>query len=613
MAVTNNATLIEDHETAPSYTSIGSGQGAASDSDFFFLGSAASSRRSDNVTKAGFWFSDGTTHDVSAAGTHVKFYMNFTTNSLLTDFWLRLGNSSTVYEEHAVTAAFYPTGSGGWIPVWVEVDAGTDTGSPTFTAIDFFAVLCSMGDISSNLKNMVTDQCHYSTRPVMLWDGSSGDLDDFITTEDTNGLGVLTKQNGTFTCYANLEIGSATLTTFDASGQTIAFPDATWLPSASTWMGIDVTLSNASSDIDFSSATILSGNPSGATARKPDFLVSGTTGSLDLTGATLNGMRLVDLNSAVTATNIVIRNSGIVDAAESGTTGCDMSGGSILTSSVAADEGALFWDVNEDPDTKTDGMTFSQGTNAHHAIRFGTSVPADITLRNCEFTGFSGTDDVNGSTFRFDDTSGTITLNLVGCTVGGAAASSGNIGIDDAAGVTVNLVIDPVTTQFTVQDNAGTALQNARVLAETADNGGGSGFPFEDSVSITQTGGTATVTHTGHGLATNDYVVIRGAQADGYNKAAQITVSDANTYTYSVDSGLASPATGSPVASYAPIVGLTDVSGQISSSKTWPASQGLKGWARLKNTSSPFYRDANITVADASGGTDATLVLQPDE
>ena len=34
MAVTNTANLVEDHETAPSYTSIGSGQGAAQDAEF---------------------------------------------------------------------------------------------------------------------------------------------------------------------------------------------------------------------------------------------------------------------------------------------------------------------------------------------------------------------------------------------------------------------------------------------------------------------------------------------------------------------------------------------------------------------------------------------------
>ena len=170
-----------------------------------------------------------------------------------------------------------------------------------------------------------------------------------------------------------------------------------------------------------------------------------------------------------------------------------------------------------------------------------------------------------------------------------------------------------VATQFTVQDPDGNPVENVRVLAETADNGGGSGLPFEASISITSSAGTATVTHTGHGLATNDYVAIRGAQPDEYNKVAQITVTDANTYTYSVATGISSPATGTPISSYAAVAGLTNASGVISSSKTWPVSQSLKGWARKKNASSPFFKDADINIADASGGTDLLLVLQLDE
>jgi hypothetical protein len=196
--------------------------------------------------------------------------------------------------------------------------------------------------------------------------------------------------------------------------------------------------------------------------------------------------------------------------------------------------------------------------------------------------------------------------------VDGSPATTSNIGVDDAAGITVTLVVNPVTTKVTVTDTSGTAISGARVLLETGDTGGASGFPYQDSVSITQTGGTATVTHTAHGLASNDYVVIRGAQPDGYNKQAQITFVSANSYTYTVDSGLSSPATGSPVSSYAAISGTTNGSGVIQSSKTWPAAQSLAGWAR-KSTSSPYYRQSAISISDASGGSDVTVQLISDE
>ncbi len=62
--------------------------------------------------------------------------------------------------------------------------------------------------------------------------------------------------------------------------------------------------------------------------------------------------------------------------------------------------------------------------------------------------------------------------------------------------------------------------------------------------SITQTGGLATVTQTAHGYEDQDLVQIAGANQAGYNISGRITVTGANTYTYAVDSGTVSPATG---------------------------------------------------------------------
>lgn len=64
--------------------------------------------------------------------------------------------------------------------------------------------------------------------------------------------------------------------------------------------------------------------------------------------------------------------------------------------------------------------------------------------------------------------------------------------------------------------------------------------------SLTSTGTTATaVTSTAHNLATGDYVEILGASPDAYNQAgAAVTVVDSTTFTFTVASGLSSPATG---------------------------------------------------------------------
>jgi len=294
--------------------------------------------------------------------------------------------------------------------------------------------------------------------------------------------------------------------------------------------------------------------------------------------------------------------------------GCDLSGSSFSEYVGAANGACLTYDLNVDPDGELDDLTFSKTSGtAHHAIDFGANIPTSaITLRGCAFgTDFSASENTSPTaeagdeTFAFRDTTGTLTVNLVGCT--------GNFGFY-SAGVVITIVADPATTKFTVQDSAGDPIDQARVLVETADNGGGSGFPYQAAVTtLSSSAGTATLTASAvHGLATGDYVVVRGAQPDDYNKQAQITVTSTTVFTYAVTSGISSPATGTPVFSYAPISGLTATTGIIQSSKVWPASQGLIGWAR-KSTSSPFYRQTGITVADASGGTDATVTLQSDE
>lgn len=285
--------------------------------------------------------------------------------------------------------------------------------------------------------------------------------------------------------------------------------------------------------------------------------------------------------------------------------GCDLSGSAFSGYTGAANTSALLYNLAVDPDGELDNLDFTMPATATHAIEFGTSVPTTMTLRGCNFSGYGSGNNANDSTFHFKDTAGTITVNLIDCT--------GNLTYR-TDGATINLVIAPVTTKVTCENQAGSFIQSARVFLETADNGGGSGLPYQASVStLTQTGGTATLTASAaHGLATNDYVVVRGASDQYYNKTAQITVTSTTAFTYSVNSSAAASAGGTPVFSYCPLSGLTDVNGEISSSKSWPASQGLQGWAR-KSSASPYYKSAPISIADASGGTDLLVLMISDE
>ena len=173
--------------------------------------------------------------------------------------------------------------------------------------------------------------------------------------------------------------------------------------------------------------------------------------------------------------------------------GADISGSSILSSTVALNTSALLYNLAADPNGEMDNMTFSKGAADHHAIEFGLTSPLDITITGCDFSGFSASQDVNASTFHVKRTTGTVTINLVGCTSDVAFTTSYR-----TDGATVVIVADPVTLKVVVTDtdgvviedttNAGTLLLNPFVFVE-ADTGGPLSVGTDIIKGITDTNG----------------------------------------------------------------------------------------------------------------------------
>ncbi len=89
----------------------------------------------------------------------------------------------------------------------------------------------------------------------------------------------------------------------------------------------------------------------------------------------------------------------------------------------------------------------------------------------------------------------------------------------------------PALTTYINSNSTGQLLVNARSVS-----------------TLTQTAGLATAVSTAHGFSTGDIVKISGATPAGYNVAASVTVVNANTFTFAVDSALSSSATGTIMA-----------------------------------------------------------------
>lgn len=209
-----------------------------------------------------------------------------------------------------------------------------------------------------------------------------------------------------------------------------------------------------------------------------------TLSNINFTGLGTNSPgRLEVLTAAATLTFV---NVGFIDFGEtvlgsgSSLIGCRWIGSGIITanegdlaeSSVSGFEGAantspLIWDTS-DPDGNLDGMKFVKGASATHAIEFGDSIPASITLRDCDFQGYNGTQDQDDSIFHFKDTTGTITINLIGCTSDVSFATAFR-----TDGATIVVVNDPVTVAITVLDDVtGNPIATvAHVMVMDADAG----------------------------------------------------------------------------------------------------------------------------------------------
>jgi hypothetical protein len=155
----------------------------------------------------------------------------------------------------------------------------------------------------------------------------------------------------------------------------------------------------------------------------------------------------------------------------------------------------------------------------------------------------------------------------------------------------------------------GSPIQNARVLLRASAGP----LPVNASVTISRSGSTATVSHTGHGLVTSDKVQIKGAAQIEYNGVHTITRIDDNSYSYTVTGTPATPATGTILCTFVAIEGLTDVDGEISATRSFGSDQPVSGVVR-KGTAAPLYKTAPLSaVISSTVGASLTAQMVPDE
>lgn len=266
---------------------------------------------------------------------------------------------------------------------------------------------------------------------------------------------------------------------------------------------------------------------------------------------------------------------------------------------------ALRWPMAMNPDGKLDGTEFISGGTGH-AIEF-TGAATSRTLTNVTFSGYSGTS--TNAAIYVNTSAGSMTLTIAGS----GTDITGMVRV--AAGVTVTVVAGTKTVTVSVVDVDGAPVTGTNVFLRTAETGI---FPYLGSVtSITRSGTTATVTHTAHGMATDDKVLFAGiTDKVSDNAVFTITKTGDNTYTYTTTNSGSTAYTGTITATFVFLKGLANTgtdSNQISMSRSIPSSQSVVGWAR-KGSGAPNYKSGAIagTVSSSANSAFSAVMISDD-
>jgi len=408
-------------------------------------------------------------------------------------------------------------------------------------------------------------------------------------------LGLFQAAAGTYLWKGLLSLGTTgSSVTFSDSNETIIIDDC-----PHTYASFNkVEINNASSSVTWNNITIIS---TATTANGVGYFEMVANATTNLNGCSFNNMGTFIFQSNGTITSSNFNGCGLITAGSATITDCSINSSTSTTSVLTGAAGIA---------NITGNQFVSDGSN--HAIEINSVGTGTINWDNTLSGYVAGTSGTNVTTTSTGNeaiylnftSSSTFTINVIsGATVPSVRKGAGFTG-------NVDVIAGAVTLTIKAVDVSGTNVSSARVLCETA---AGATKPYQASVSITRSGSTATVTHTAHGLANGDKVVIRGANENEYNGIRTISNVTTNTYDYTVSGTPATPATGSPVSSFVFISALTDGNGEASYTATFAANQPVTGTVR-KSSGSPYLKPGGIVgTLNKDTGTTITVVMLSDE
>lgn len=437
----------------------------------------------------------------------------------------------------------------------------------------------------------------------------------------TNSWGILTQQQGIYYCAGKFNFGTTgqtAITYFKDIGQVLVFQNfkvsTTFyelILNGAGSFGTTVQLGNISGSVT-SGGCIIKGSGTSVWT----LTASAANQTLKLYNCIFSQMKSAALSSTSVVNGCVFSDCGEITASGASITNCSFQAmrtatpmnalyqirvttTPTLTSNTFTNcATAILWNLNADTSGKLDGCSFTSGGTGY-AIELGTNTPSVITLNNVIFSGYGTSGTTNAAIYN--NSGKAITINITGS---GTSPTTNN-----GSGASTIVNAGSVSATLTVQNVSGSKLQSAQVLV-LADGGP---MPSGATVTITNSGTTATVTHTAHGMATNDYVQITGASLQANNGVYLITKINDNSYSYTMLSTPGSNPTGTILATYAALFGTTDVNGQITMSRVFSSSQPITGRVRLASVA-PYYQTSTVTgTINNTTGFTATILMILDQ
>ena len=570
------------------------------ETDYFIQGTGCIDKTFNATGLGGLMYNSGSDQALTSSEVYLAWVWFGAPNAMDTyangGMRLMVGSANTAFKAWAVLGSdTYPYGGWRCIPVDPAITAEYTVGSPTAGVHQFFGMAINNVNAVAKGNPCAIDCIRQGRGTLQTINGDSSAYGTFAdaAVQDqnvTNRWGLCQLIDGTFVMQGHFLMGvAATAVDFRDSNRNIVI--ANTLKAQSTFNLFEIR--HASSRVDWTNISITALG----TVSRGDFTVTDNA-DVNISSCTFADMNNFTLLGATDILNSTFRNCGTITAP-----GSKLTGTKVLTPRTAADASPVIWNVATDTDGLLDTMTYSKGTNAHHAIELGTSSPTTVTLRGITFTSFNAANSQNDSVIHVKRTTGTVTINAVGCT--------GTVSYK-SAGATVTVVQDPVTTTITVLDaSTQSAIASARVLV-TASNGSGT-MPYQKSTTLTRSGTTATASCTAHGLVDQTKALIKGADQQDYNGVFTVTVTGANSFTYTVANSPTTPATGTITTTGVVIDGTTDGSGIISDTRTHASDQPITGKCR-KATSGTLYKTGAVSgTVDSATGFSATVQLVQDQ